>query len=201
MDDHLVRIFLPIYFLIYFGITFVAKIIIVRKKIGKNPMVLPTNDTPYGLIGTYFRATILSLCAYISVYSLLPQYYYAFAPIKFLEQNTIQYLGVALLLTALLLTTLAQNNMRTSWRIGIDTNTHTELITDKLFRYSRNPIYLGILLALLGLFALTPNAATLFFLLFGYVLMQIQIRMEEEHLTRLHKQTYTDYQSKTRRWL
>ena len=33
------RIFLPTYFIVYFGIAFVAKSVIVAKRIGKNPLV------------------------------------------------------------------------------------------------------------------------------------------------------------------
>ncbi len=66
--------------------------------------------------------------------------------------------------------------MKNSWRIGIDTETKTDLITSGLFKFSRNPIFLGIILSLVGLFLTTPNALTVLFLILGYVLIQIQIQ-------------------------
>jgi protein-S-isoprenylcysteine O-methyltransferase Ste14 len=33
------------------------------------------------------------------------------------------------------------------------------------------------------------------------VLMQIQVRLEEEHLTRVHSPAYQAYRLRTRRWL
>ncbi len=89
--------------------------------------------------------------------------------------------------------------MRNSWRIGIDTETETELITSGLFQYSRNPIFFGMIISLLGLFLTTPNALTCLFLILGYVLIQIQIRLEEEFLTHQHGQKYLEYKQKVRR--
>ena len=55
--DYFIKIILPIYFIIYFGIAFVLKSLIVAKRIGKNPLVLPKDDSAYGLIGYYFKLT------------------------------------------------------------------------------------------------------------------------------------------------
>ncbi|HLR49162.1 MAG TPA: methyltransferase [Candidatus Sphingobacterium stercoripullorum] len=94
---------------------------------------------------------------------------------------------------------LAEGNMKNSWRIGIDTQTKTELVTNGLFSISRNPIFFGMILSLVGLFLTTPNALTLIFLILGYVLIQIQIRLEEEFLTKEHGQAYIGYKQKVRR--
>ncbi len=89
--------------------------------------------------------------------------------------------------------------MKESWRIGIDTETKTELITKGLFGISRNPIFLGMIVSLIGLFFLTPNAWTLIFVILGYVLIQIQIRLEEEFLIEQHGEKYIEYREKVRR--
>jgi protein-S-isoprenylcysteine O-methyltransferase Ste14 len=51
----------------------------------------------------------------------------------------------------------------------------------------------------MGLFFTTPNALTGIFLLLGYVLIQIQIRLEEEFLTQQHGAHYLTYKKKVRR--
>ena len=54
------------------------------------------------------------------------------------------------------------------------------------------------IVSLVGLFLTTANALTGLFLILGYVLIQIQIRLEEELLTNQHGQKYMDYKQKTR---
>lgn len=197
--NEFLKIFLPIYFMTYFGIAFVAKSILVAKRIGKNPLVLPKDDTAYGLIGRYFKITMILMLLYILLYAFIPNLYDNFLPIKQLENLTIKYVGLALLILTLIWTIVAQSDMKNSWRIGIDTETKTELITTGLFRFSRNPIFFGMITSLLGLFLTTPNAFTMLFLIIGYVLIQIQIRLEEEFLTSQHGQNYVNYKQKVRR--
>lgn len=197
--NEFLRIFLPTYFIVYFGIAFVAKSIIVAKRIGKNPLVLPKDDSAYGLIGLYFKLTMIFMFVYVLLFAFVPTLYEYFLPIKQLETLTIRYLGLGLLAFALVWTIIAQGHMKNSWRIGIDTETKTELITTGLFQFSRNPIFFGMILSLFGLFLTTPNALTGLFLILGYVLIQIQIRLEEEFLTDQHGKKYKDYKQKVRR--
>ena len=197
--DQFLRFFLPIYFILYFSMTFVVKSLVTAKKIGKNPMVLPNDDSAYGLIGVYFRWTMLTLLIYVVVYALFPSIYEHFLPMLALERDWVKYTGIGLLLASFAWVVVAQNHMRLSWRIGIDTETKTELITKGLFSVSRNPIFLGMLVSLAGVFLTTPNALTLLILMLGYVLIQIQIRLEEAFLTTQHGEAYLQYCKKVRR--
>ena len=95
-------------------------------------------------------------------------------------------MGWMILGVAMVWTIIAQRNMKDSWRVGIDSDMKTALITAGLFSFTRNPIFLGMLLVLVGLFFLTQNAATLIFWIVGYILIQVQIRLEEEYLQRQH---------------
>lgn len=195
------RIFLPTYFIIYFGTAFVAKSVIVAKRMGRNPLVLPNNDSAYGLIGFYFKLTVIGLIIYILLFSLFPALYNFFLPIYQLEYLSVKYIGLVLLIFAFIWTLIAQKDMKNSWRIGIDTETKTELITTGLFRFSRNPIFFGMINSLIGLFFTTPNALTGLFLILSYVLIQIQIRLEEEFLANQHGQNYLSYKQKVRRMI
>jgi protein-S-isoprenylcysteine O-methyltransferase Ste14 len=195
----ILRMLLPIYFLTYFGVAFVLKSIIVAKRIGKNPVVLPKDDSAFGLIGRYFKVTILSIFVYVLVFAFFPQWHDKFLAISFLDSGLIKYIGLCLLASSLIWTIIAQANMKDSWRIGIDTYTKTELITTGLFKISRNPIFFGMIVSLVGLVLTTPNALTVLFLILGYVLIAIQIRLEEEFLLKQHGQSYINYQRKVRR--
>jgi len=197
--EQLLRILLPVYILLYFGIAFVLKSVIVAKRIGKNPFVLPKDDSAYGLLGFYFKIILISMFLYVIVFALYPAGYPYSLPITQLDTSLIKYIGLATLFISLVWTVIAQGHMKNSWRIGIDTVTKTELVTTGLFGISRNPIFFGMILTLLGLFLVTPNAVTALFLIVGYILIQVQIRLEEEFLIKEHGQPYLDYKQKVRR--
>jgi len=200
MTDYL-RIILPIYFIIYFGVAIVLKSVIVAKRTGKNPFVLPKDDNVYGLVGFYFKLVLTAIFVYVVIYAVFPTWHDAFLPIRHLDNSTINYIGLSFLVISLVWTVIAQTQMKNSWRIGIDTDTKTELITNGLFSISRNPIFFGMIVTLLGAFLATPNALTVLFVILGYILIQLQIRLEEDFLTREHGQKYLEYKQKVRRFI
>lgn len=197
--EYLLRFGLPIYFLFYFGIAFVGKSISIYRKIGKNPIVLPNEDTAHGLLGLYFKLSTGGLLLYFIVLAFFPHIYDRILPIQSLEFRQAQIIGVLILLMSILWTVIAQYQMKESWRIGIDTETPTALITNGLFKISRNPIFLGMLASMIGLFLATPNFVTLLVLILAYVLIQIQIRLEEEFLLQQHGEAYEMFKENTRR--
>lgn len=54
---------------------------------------------------------------------------------------------------------------------------------------------------LLGLFLILPNAVMLAIWIAGEILIQIQVGLEEEYLTRTHGSSYLAYQKQVRRWV
>lgn len=190
---------LLVYFTFFFGVAFVWKTIVVARSIKKNPMVLPKEDTAYGLIGFYFKLTLIVLFLYVVVLAIFPHLYTSFLPIPWLQYPVAVYIGLVLLLLSFVWTVVAQDQMKNSWRIGIDHETQTALITNGLFSVSRNPIFLGMIISLLGLFLVTPNAITLLLLVVGYILIQIQIRLEEDFLQSQFGQAYIEYKQNTKR--
>lgn len=200
MTDFL-RYFLPIYFITYFGIAFVLKSLIVARRIGKNPIVLPADDSAYGLIGFYFKLTLIAMFIYVLIYAFFPTLHSSLLPLSLIDHLIVNYIGLVFLTIALICTIIAQSHMKNSWRIGIDADDKTELVTTGLFAISRNPVFFGMILSLAGLLLVTPNTPTLVFLILGYVLIQIQIRLEEEFLIAEHGQSYIDYKQKVRRFL
>ncbi len=84
----------------------------------------------------------------------------------------------------------------------LDPGKATQLVVGGVFRLSRNPMYLGILVVLTGwaiwigsFYNLAPLA------LFVYYITEFQIRPEEEVLRPLFGEAYADYCSKVRRWI
>ena len=194
------KYYLLFFVLAYFLITFVLPTWRVWRQTGVNPFVVPNDDTAHGFIGKIFRLiTVLTLAA-VSVNALAPGWNQFLLPIWYLETNSLRLLGWLLLHLSLSWIVLAQFQMKKSWRIGIDEKNRTELVTTGLFRYSRNPVFLGMIATMGGLFLLLSNALTLLALVLTWVVLQIQVRMEEEFLLKKHGEDYRRYFEKTGRW-
>jgi protein-S-isoprenylcysteine O-methyltransferase Ste14 len=77
-----------------------------------------------------------------------------------------------------------------------------EIISTGIYRFTRNPMYLGMGLVLAGLGVLLANAWLLIGVpLVWWTIYRTAIRHEEAYLTRKFGTTYTDYQRSVRRWL
>ena len=76
------------------------------------------------------------------------------------------------------------------------------LVTGGLYRISRNPMYLGMLLLLFGWCVYLANPLALAVLpLFVFTINRLQIQPEERILRQLFGQPYLDYCQRVRRWL
>ena len=78
----------------------------------------------------------------------------------------------------------------------------TKLITGGIYKFSRNPMYLGLLLVLLGI-SIMLNLTGGFFLipLFILYLNLFQIIPEENAMVDLFKDEFLEYKKKVRRWI
>ena len=195
------KIFLPIYFLAWFALAFAWRSYLTWKRTGRNPYRLGKSDNAHDFVGVLFRLTMAVSAGIVLLHSLSSELYGYLAPIAWLQHPTLVTLGVVLLLVSFFWILLAQKQMGDSWRIGIDHEVKTPLVREGVFTLSRNPIFLGMRINLLGLFLILPNAVTLTVLVLGDALMQIQVRLEEEYLSRIHGAEYEQYRRQTRRWI
>jgi len=199
--DHALRIILPLYLLAFFGIAFVWRSFLVWKRTGINPYVVGKTDKPIDFIENIYRIPVLILIAVTIVFALFPDVYQYSAPILWLENSIVEIVGLGFMTFALIWTATAQMQMGKSWRIGIDIENKTDLVEKGLFTVSRNPIFFGMRAALFGFFLCLPNALTLLAVVLADVLMQIQVRLEEEFLKSAHGESYENYCRKVRRWI
>lgn len=195
------RIFLPLYFIVYLATAFLWRSYLTWKRTGINPYALGRGDGAHDLIGRLFGVAAAACLVVVAVFSFWPKAYSYFAPLAWMEGSAVRGFGIALMVVSLLWTLLAQAQMGRSWRIGIDTAHRTELIRSGVYRFSRNPIFLGMRVTLLGFFLALPNAITLAILAGGDAFVQIQVRLEEEFLTKMHGERYEEYRRQTRRWI
>ncbi len=76
------------------------------------------------------------------------------------------------------------------------------LITSGLFRLTRNPIYLGFALLLLGVaLVLKSIIAGLLVAVFMLIMTWLHIRIEEQYLSQQFGATWVKYARRTRRWI
>lgn len=199
--EQFLTIFLPIYFIVFIAAAFVYRIYITWKCTGTRPYFLARIDSLHGIMGILIIAGVLSCLAVALIYSFSPSLYQSFGPIAAMQRNELKVFGVLLLLISLAWIVFAQAQMGASWRIGVDESQKTDLVTTGVFRFSRNPIYLGMATTLIGLFSLLPTSTTLSLLVGGIVTIHLQILLEEQDLRRKHGQAFTDYIKKVRRWI
>ena len=192
---------LLLYFIVYLLLAFVWRSLLVYKRSGQNPLVLPTRDDAYGYVGRAFKILIILVAAIVATNAIAPNWMSLLGSLQFLQNSLFKQVGWALLAVSLLFLLVAQAQMGNSWRIGIDENNRTELVSKGLFSFSRNPIFLSMRINLTGLFLVLPNAVTLALVAGGEVLMHVQVRLEEAHLHSLHGAKYMEYRSTVRRWL
>ena len=78
----------------------------------------------------------------------------------------------------------------------------SSLVTSGVFEYSRNPMYLGMALILLGLTLMfNMIGGILFTLLFTIYITKFQIKPEEEVMERLFGEDFLKYKLNVRMWL
>lgn len=76
------------------------------------------------------------------------------------------------------------------------------LVTSGIYKYSRNPMYLGLLMVIIStsIFYLTIFSITTPFIFYFWI-NRFQIKREEIFLTKKFGQKYISYKSKTRKWI
>ena len=195
------RYFLPIYLLVYFIAAFFWRSYVVWKRTGINPVVFKGSDDAHDFIGRIFKLLFALVVVVVLVHSIFPGAYQYLAPIAWLERSWLRGAGVSLLIASLVWTVVAQAHMGESWRIGIDSERRTPLVETGVFSISRNPIFLSMMATLLGLLLAIPNAITLLTFVLGVVLINIQVRLEEEYLKVSHGEKYLRYARRARRWI
>lgn len=198
--DAFLKLYMPVFFIVFIVLVFIAPSVRVYKKTGINPFRFATSHNPiHDYVGNSMKVFIVLLFIPIILFALSPTAYRYLAPFDYLNLEILKIIGLLMAHLSLTGIMIAQNQMRLSWRIGIDYEHRTELITSGLFSRSRNPIYLFLLFGLIGMFLLLPNAITLSVMFAAYLVLNITMRMEEDFLTIQHGQVYLNYKKKVGR--
>jgi len=91
--------------------------------------------------------------------------------------------------------------MRDNWRAGVAEDAKTELVTEGIYQYSRNPAFLGFDLVYIGILLMFFNTGLFEITLLVILLLHLQIvNVEEDFLIATFGQEYVEYRKKVRRY-
>jgi protein-S-isoprenylcysteine O-methyltransferase Ste14 len=126
----------------------------------------------------------------------------ALEPIVALDGALGHIVGVVLAVVGIGLTFSAQLAMGDSWRVGVDPEERTELVTGGPFEHVRNPIYSAMLPTILGLALMVPSLLAIAGFLTLVVGLEMQVRLvEEPYLLRVHGGIYLRYAARVGRFV
>jgi protein-S-isoprenylcysteine O-methyltransferase Ste14 len=119
----------------------------------------------------------------------------------FFCSNVIAWIGVGLCYIGLLVLFASLVSFGRSFRVGIDVDQPDKLVTTGIFAVSRNPIYVGFALVLVGQFLVFPNWVPLVYLAAGFMLFHRQVLREESFMRQHYSDEYAKYCRRVRRYL
>jgi len=123
-------------------------------------------------------------------------------PISALDVTIAHIAGVVLAVGGIAATFYAQVAMGTSWRIGVDPDERTQLVTTGPFALVRNPIFAAMLPTALGLTLLVPSWVAFAGLAGLVIALELQVRVvEEPYLLQVHGDTYAAYAAQVGRFI
>lgn len=112
----------------------------------------------------------------------------------FFDSTALRAVGAVVAVAGIGLTFASQLSMGEQWRIGVDPDEETALVTDEAFAVVRNPIFGCMILVAVGLTLLVPNVISLIGLVMLVATIELQVRLvEEPYLRTLHGDTYAAY--------
>lgn len=125
-----------------------------------------------------------------------------FVPIPYAAPAAVQYFGLSLTFIGFLLGVGAFLEFRKAHTTLDPHGSAKQLVTSGVYRLTRNPIYLGFLLMVIGL---PLNSGLIWGIVLApfYILLmtRLVIEWEEAYLEKKFKDRYTGYRSRVRRWL
>lgn len=187
---------------ISFIISYVMKLIILYKKYKVNGNVLAKGRKEKNIksIEALVKTSTFLWGLIWFLESIFEKYMLAYFP-YFLNSLFVRSVGLLLLFIGVLIFTIAAFLMRSSWRVGIDKNTKTKLVTYGIYKFSRNPAFVGFNTMFIGLFATFPNILTFVILILNIISIHLLILQEEKHLSLTFGDDYTEYKKNTPRYL
>jgi protein-S-isoprenylcysteine O-methyltransferase Ste14 len=180
-----------------FYITYFAKAVMLKKQ-GISVDLLGKGDKPKKAAHIEVVLKTITWCGVLIkfVSAICPKLLWSFnVPLPLQITGTVfATTGVAFFLVAVV-------TMRDNWRAGFDKNQNTSLVSNGIYRFSRNPAFVGFDFLYIGCALCFPNAVMIAIAAIAVAAFHVQIMGEEKFLTEIFGQKYAEYKSRVRRYL
>ncbi|MDR2934172.1 MAG: isoprenylcysteine carboxylmethyltransferase family protein [Rickettsiales bacterium] len=182
MTNQIIALFLII---IFYTAYFVKNLSLILKNIKVNHLGKGTKPFRTLLIETILKTASIIIVV-VQIYSLITNK----------NQNSIGLFIVALGVITFITSVI---HMKKSWRVGIS-NEKSKLIKNGIYKFSRNPAFLGFDLMYIGILITFPNWVHFITTVLTIIIFHIQILEEEKHLHKVFGKEYTDYKKRVGRY-
>ncbi len=144
-------------------------------------------------------STLYFLVAIFSTFS--EKWYHYMGSIKSPRTQLVSYSGFFLFGVSIVLIWIVSAQLKNSWRVGIAKNQRTELISEGIYAYIRNPYFLSYYIMFFGLLLIRPSIIQFALLIVTVAIFHRMVLKEEIHLMSMHGEEYRTYKNKTGRYI
>ena len=188
--------------LVFYGLGFGWRTWVQLRRYGSSGIVLFRSGRPgQHLREALFVVLAVALLAEAALAAVAPRRLPGLVPLAPATAAVLRATGIVMVLGATALMLAAQLDLGASWRVGIDEGARPGLVTGGLYRYSRNPIYVAMLAALLGFALLLPSWISLGLLIGAGLGIRRHVRDEETYLARTYGEEYRRYAARVGRFV
>ncbi len=188
--------------LAFYGLGFGWRTWVQLRRYGSSGIVLFRSGRPgQHLREALFVVLAVALLAEAALAAVAPRRLPGLVPLAPATAAVLRATGTVMVLGATALMLAAQLDLGASWRVGIDEGARPGLVTGGLYRYSRNPIYVAMLTALLGFALLLPSWISLGLLIGAGLGIRRHVRDEEAYLARTYGEEYRRYAARVGRFV
>lgn len=111
----------------------------------------------------------------------------------------LRIIGIVFGILAIIFFALATITMKDSWRVGIPEE-KTSLISTGIYKWSRNPAFVGFDLLYISICLMYFNLPLLLISVFAGTMLHLQILQEEKHMQNMFGKEYEEYKKHTLRY-
>lgn len=159
------------------------------------------NSNVQGVAERFWKLAVGLLAACALIAWLAPQWETSLGRPSWSYDERLRWAGAAFQIIGVLIVLAGQQAMGLSWRVGVPQDGPGALVTGGLFRFSRNPVFVGMFLLAVGMFSWSPTMLSAALVPLAAAIMAVQVRIEEDRLTAKHGDVYRDYARRTPRWI
>jgi protein-S-isoprenylcysteine O-methyltransferase Ste14 len=162
----------------------------VRRQSGNNPWAFVTAKGVQRLAGTVFAGSVGVVAAAAWLVARAPA-----------AANGSLWAAALLSVVGVTIVVIAQLQMGAAWRVGLRDGDTPLFVTSGLFRFSRNPIFVGMFLLALGTALAAGHWWGWIALLLFAISVRVQVSLEERHLLAGFGEAYAEFCCKVPRWI